>query len=190
MYFRVALIVVSLIVGIQAQGQKPTRSKPLSERQKKAQLDLLKAVEEYKQSLESLLVLQEADVQRATETLENRRELLTESKISKKEVEQSERALDSAKAQVKTTKRQIAEADLLGKTAINQPQLVRIKTPYPKNTLLRVLKLNALPLSEIQTAIENRGVNFHLTPEDELEFYGVGATRELLKTIASNYRSQ
>jgi hypothetical protein len=91
---------------------------------------------------------------------------------------------------VRGTQREIAEADLLGKTAANQYQRVRIKTPYPRVTLLRVLKLNALPISEVQSAVEGRGVDFHLTSEDEVVFSGLGATRELLKAIASHYRGE
>lgn len=174
MVCRTLLIVLlaSFVLGsAQIQAQKRSRSKTIGEQYSRAQADLIAAARDYRDSLEKLLRFQEADVRSAAATLEKRKEYLKDHQLSDKEVEEAEHALERAKAKVKDTEREIAEADLLGKTAAGQTHFVRIKFPYPKATLLRVLKLNALPLSEVQSAVESRGVSFHLTREVELEFF-------------------
>jgi outer membrane protein TolC len=131
--------------------------------------------------------LQEADVLTATETLERRKELLAQGVIGPREVEEAERSLAAAKSKVLDTRRELAEADLLVKSAVDDAKNHH-KQPYEKELLLRVLKLNALPESEIREAIEKRGVGFRLTPEDDAAFSSAGASRELLKLMRANYR--
>ena len=66
--------------------------------------------------------------------------------------------------------------------------LTQNKTPYDKERLLRVVRLNALSTAEIIRAVEQRGVNFLVTPEIETEFRAAGARPELIDTLRNNYR--
>ncbi|MEW6127271.1 MAG: hypothetical protein AB1757_09545 [Acidobacteriota bacterium] len=62
------------------------------------------------------------------------------------------------------------------------------KTPYDKERLLKVVKLNALSTQEVVQAIEKRGVDFQMTPAIEAEFTDAGARPELIETMRNNYR--
>ncbi len=64
------------------------------------------------------------------------------------------------------------------------------KTPYDKDRLLKVVKLNALSTQEITQAIEKRGVSFQLSSTIEAEFEQAGARPELIDAIRSNYRPE
>ncbi len=64
------------------------------------------------------------------------------------------------------------------------------KTPYDKDRLLRVVKLNALSTQEIAQAIEKRGVDFQMTPALESEFEQAGARPELIEAIRNNFRPE
>jgi len=191
----VALAASILIFGESSQAAtQAARKHPvdqrMNERLQKAKKDLAQAAEDYKESLQKLLAFEEDDVKSATEQLEKRRRLLAQNEISTKEVEDSERALETAKAKVRDTRIQLAEAELFAKSAANEANdSSRVKSPYPRELLLRVLKLNALPMQEVKEAVEKRGVSFHLMPEDEAAFSSLGATRDLLRVIASNYRT-
>lgn len=172
-----------------AQSRK--RSPDQTERIRKAKQDLAQAADDYRQSLEKLLVFQENDVKAAVEDLKRRRSLFEQNIIGTTELHQSEQALENAKGVVKETRKLLAEATLFSKSAADEANSYsRVKEPYRKETLLKVLRLNALPTQEIATAIEKRGIDFRLTPADELEFASAGATRELLKVMIANYRSQ
>src|SRR5262245_12265284 len=67
--------------------------------------------------------------------------------------------------------------------------LMQQKSPYDKERLLRVVKLNALSTQEIVAASDNRGVDFKMTPNIEAEFQQAGARPELLDAMRRNYRS-
>jgi hypothetical protein len=62
--------------------------------------------------------------------------------------------------------------------------------PYAKETLLKVVRLNALPTAEIIAAIQRRGVEFEMTPEIENEFKRAGARSEVMVVIRENYRPE
>ena len=62
------------------------------------------------------------------------------------------------------------------------------KTPYDKERLLKVVKLNALSTQEIVQAIEQRGVDFQTTAGVETEFRQAGARPELIDAMRRNYR--
>src|SRR6185503_1404172 len=90
----------------------PQKSEPsLTQKLKKSKADVVSAANDYKASLERLLVLQENDVKAASDEVEKRKELLAQSIISKRELEESERALSAAQDQVSSTKKQIGESD-------------------------------------------------------------------------------
>ena len=113
-----------------AQGKKKKTSgkaePTLADRVKKAKAEVAAAANDYKASLEKLLVLQENDVTAASEIVEKRKELLTLAIISKKELEASEQALSAAQDKVANTKRQMAESDTLIADATAEAELAKL----------------------------------------------------------------
>ena len=63
------------------------------------------------------------------------------------------------------------------------------KKPYDQGTLLRVVQLNALPTSEVVEKINERGVDFNITPQIESEFRSAGARPEVIQAMRSNRRA-
>lgn len=110
-----------------ARKAQPTLNSQLSQ----ARADLVVAAKNYKDSLQKLLVFQDADVKLATETLEKRKALLSQNIISKKEVEESERALASAQAKVNSTRKEIGESDNLIAEASAERQLQKLGPSRP-----------------------------------------------------------
>ena len=119
-----------------AQSKKkksPVRKAPptLNSQVSQAKADLVAAAKNYKDSLQKLLVFQEADVKTATETLEKRKALLSENIISKKEVEESEHAVATAQSKVNETKKQMGESDNLIAEASGERQLEKLGPSRP-----------------------------------------------------------
>lgn len=130
-----AAVLVALLVAAPsdsfAQAKKnkktPRKSEPtLVERVAKAKTEVVAAANDYKTSLQKLLVLQEDDVKKAAETVERRKELLAQAVISKKELEESERALSAAQDKVRDTNKQIGEADNLIAEATAEEKLAKL----------------------------------------------------------------
>jgi len=100
-----------------AQTRRKVASNPPGSPSKSAQeiektkADLIKAAEDYKASLEKLLGFQERAVASASEKAEQRRALLAQGIVSKREVEDSEREVANAQAKVNETRKQMGEAD-------------------------------------------------------------------------------
>ena len=67
--------------------------------------------------------------------------------------------------------------------------LTQSKTPYDKDRLLRVVKLNALSTQEVIQNVEQRGVDFQTTAAIEGEFRQAGARPELIEALRRNYRA-
>jgi hypothetical protein len=65
---------------------------------------------------------------------------------------------------------------------------MQAKNPYDKERLLKVVRLNALSTQEVVQAVEQRGVDFQVTPGVEAEFREAGARPELIDALKSNYR--
>jgi hypothetical protein len=105
-----------------ARKSQPTLNSQLSQ----ARADLVVAAKNYKDSLQKLLVFQDADVKTLADTLEKRKALLSQNIISKKEVEESERALASAQAKVNSTRKEIGESDNLIAEASGERQLEKL----------------------------------------------------------------
>lgn len=136
----VILLLAVLAMPVIGLGQGSKKSKPakspkkssaqheptLSDRVKKAKAEVVVAANAYKESLEKLLVFQQSDVKVLADLLEKRKALLAESIISKKEVEDSERAVATAQAKVADTKRQLGEADNLIAEATAEEKLSKI----------------------------------------------------------------
>ena len=65
---------------------------------------------------------------------------------------------------------------------------VQNRTPYDKERLLKVVRLNALSTQEVVQAIEQRGVDFEVNGGIENEFRSAGARPELIDAMRRNYR--
>lgn len=104
---KVLIVLVLTALSVQAQT---TRSKQ-SDELKQLHAEFVKATEEYKASLARMLVFQEERVMRAEVKLEQSRKLSAQGLLSTFDVEQVERALATARADVVETKKQIANAD-------------------------------------------------------------------------------
>lgn len=127
----VILIFAILLASLTAQAQskkKPSRSSQatLANQVAKAKQDVIKAANEYKATLEKLIVFQEADVKSAAEIVEKRKALLAQSIISKRELEDSERALAVAQAKVAETRKRMSESDNLIAEARAAEQLAKL----------------------------------------------------------------
>ncbi|MEW6737709.1 MAG: hypothetical protein AB1489_40890, partial [Acidobacteriota bacterium] len=62
------------------------------------------------------------------------------------------------------------------------------KKPISKNGLLEAIRLNGLSTQELIDRVNQRGVSFQLTSQDEAEFRAAGARPELIEAIRTNYR--
>jgi hypothetical protein len=91
----------------------------------KARQDMIAAAQEYRASLDKLLPFQEAQQKAAADTFEKRKSLYSQGIVSKRELEESERALAAAQSKLDQTHSQIADADGLVAEAIASDQLVK-----------------------------------------------------------------
>src|SRR5262249_26675820 len=73
--------------------------------------DLITANREYREALERVLTFRVRDLERATATVEQRRELYARGIVSRREVEDAERGLDDARSKLELTQQQIVQAD-------------------------------------------------------------------------------
>ncbi|HEU4389101.1 MAG TPA: hypothetical protein VFV34_14970 [Blastocatellia bacterium] len=64
------------------------------------------------------------------------------------------------------------------------------KKPISKNGLLEAIRLNGLSTQELVNRVNQRGVNFRLTAQDEAEFRAAGARPELIDAVRANYRAE
>src|SRR4029453_12758441 len=92
-YFRVAIAVLAIIspaVGAQSKRAKrqPEQTTP-APTLAQTRADMIAATKAYKESLEELMQLQKKEVERLSEIVTTRRDLLTAGIISKKEVDES-----------------------------------------------------------------------------------------------------
>jgi hypothetical protein len=99
-----------------AQQKRPAKPAPKKIGQPENELSRLrdsyiKTTKEYKASLQKLLVLYEASVRKAEQRQTQSKELYQEGLLSKKELEDSERAVAVEQAKVSGVKQQIATAD-------------------------------------------------------------------------------
>jgi len=124
-----------LLFAFNAEAQKRKKKPPtnppseLAQRAAKAKDEVVAASQAYKKALEDLLALQEADVKTASETVERRKALVEQQIVSKRELEESERALAGAQAKVRETRQQMTETDQLIAEATAEKQLALMPTP-------------------------------------------------------------
>jgi hypothetical protein len=128
----IIVVAISLLIStadINAQRKKKPASKPkaaASDPIAKAKQEVIRAAEEYKASLQKLLVFQEGDVKAAAEMVEKRKALFDQSIVSKKDVEDGQRLLAAAQAKVNETKKQMGESDDLIAEARAAEQLAKM----------------------------------------------------------------
>lgn len=112
------IVVLLFLMAFPAVAQKKKSKKP-APRSTPAQVselsklrdEYVKATQEYKGNLEKLLAIYQSNVTRAEERLASSRKLHEEGLISKTEIEKLESALNSEKAKVAETQRQMSTAD-------------------------------------------------------------------------------
>ncbi len=95
---------------------------------------------------------------------------------------------DHKKARLARAVTFLATAILVASFGFATAEMQARKNPYDKERLLKVVRLNALSTQEVVQAIEQRGVDFQMTPSIESEFQQAGARPELIAAIHANYR--
>jgi Soluble lytic murein transglycosylase and related regulatory proteins (some contain LysM/invasin domains) len=117
----VLVLVLSLFIISSAQAQKkaqPPTSQPHSKQTQSADSlkdfreSFIKASEDYKASLQALLVLYDADVKRRTEAAAQVKDLYTDGLISRRDYEASSNDIAQAQARVDEVRQQIANAEM------------------------------------------------------------------------------
>jgi hypothetical protein len=129
-FWFLAALLVSPLAGAQTRHSSRSKKQPVQAQEPdtlaKARADLISASKDYKASLEKLITFEEQNVKSAQDSFEKRKQLLAEGIVSKREVEDSERALGDAQAKVDATKRHIAEADNMIAEAIASEQMLKM----------------------------------------------------------------
>ncbi len=136
---KIIILALALAVsgsGAFAQKKKPARQARPSQAQlakdhAKAKEDVIKASNEYKESIQQLIVLLEAEEKSAADIVEKRKALLAANVISKRELEDSERALELAQTKIATARKQIGEADSIIAEAKAEDQIAKLP-PIPR----------------------------------------------------------
>lgn len=113
---------------IYAQKKRPARESlaTLEKRESEARAELIKAAEEYKKSLERLLVLQEREVKEAQELLERRKALFDQKIISKRDLDAGEQLLSAARSKADETRKEMKGTDTLVAEVKAEEQLARM----------------------------------------------------------------
>lgn len=132
---RVSTLLVLLLIGAPAEAQrkrpapKATKPAPAQSELTKLRDDYIKVTKEYKASLERLLALYEASQRKTEEKLARSKDLFEQGLISRKDLEESERAVTEAKSKVDEVHQQMTGAD----TQVAQV-LVEMETEKQKKT--------------------------------------------------------
>lgn len=110
----VGLLLVLVVVG-DVYAQRKTKKKPAAPQPQseltKLREEYIKATNEWKASLEKLLVIYEGNVKKAEEKVTVSKKLLAEGLIAKAQVDESEHALALEKQKVAETRREMSNAD-------------------------------------------------------------------------------
>jgi hypothetical protein len=105
--------------------------KKLAETASQSRANLLSASNAYRESLEKLLELQRQDEARTAEMVGKRKELLDLGVISKRDLEDGERALAEAQGKVAETTKRIADVDNLVAEVNTAEELAKTSTDRP-----------------------------------------------------------
>lgn len=103
--------------------------------------DYIKATREYKASLEKLLPLVQKPLNRAEEKLARSKELFSQGLISKRELENDERAVVDATVKIDEVRKQITDADTEVAHALVEVQTEKQVAKLPKGSMLRSTSL-------------------------------------------------
>ena len=126
------IALMALTAPTSAQGRPDQPGDLLS----RSRAEVVESTQRYQASLAALLSLGEDRVKEAAELHARRQQLFAEGIVSKRDLEESERALAVAQAKLEETRRQIAEAEhLMAETEaaeeLAKSQPARIQTPRP-----------------------------------------------------------
>jgi outer membrane protein TolC len=106
---RHAVLVAALFLVGAAAAAQPVA--PVESDTTRAVRDVIETTREYRQALERVLGFRVQDVDRASTSVDQRRELYVRGIVSRREMETAERALDDARAKLAETQQEIAQAD-------------------------------------------------------------------------------
>jgi hypothetical protein len=110
---------------------KKEEAKELAEAASQSRANLLSASSDYRASLEKLLELQRQDESRAAEMVGKRKELVVLGVISKRELEEGERALAGAQSRIAESMRKMAEVDHLVAEVNAAEELAKMSAERP-----------------------------------------------------------
>jgi hypothetical protein len=119
----VLLVVASLLIMAPATFGADLRAS--------ARADLIAAIQAYRAALDRLMEFHVAAANRASADVEKRRELLARGIVSRREVEDSERVLETAEAKVTATRRELVVADQSLAEALIEPPSLPPSRPAP-----------------------------------------------------------
>jgi hypothetical protein len=196
-----AVVVISLLIIATPAGQKkPSRRRftpTLSDRVAKAKAELNAAANDYKVSLGTLLMLQENDVNKASEAVARDKQLFAQGKIDEMQLNETQRALANAKAKVADTKKKLSEADALIEEATAEELLVKA-APRPvakpiNSALKRRLKMAdaSEEMSELATELADAITDSPLvssSPSSQEFVDSLVSIAETQKKVAKTFR--
>ena len=108
----------------QPAGQTPTQQSQPASSPAKIKDEYIKAIQDYKASLQSVLVSCEANVQQVSDRLSKLKDLYDQGIISRLEFEKSQSELAAAQAKVDETRKQIAASDVSIAEAMKPPAAI------------------------------------------------------------------
>ena len=128
----VMLAAVGLSAGSRTFGQ--TSATPISAASinDKSTLSLIEATRRLKGDSENLIRLQEAELAKATEKLEQLRTLVADGLVAKNELQQSEENLSAMQKRLETTRQQVADADRTISDIVASEQLAKSQAATAK----------------------------------------------------------
>src|SRR5436305_344656 len=94
-----------------AVARSQNKKDEAAEQLAKTREEFKRATDEYKKSLEELIAFYEKDVKRTEERLKQTKELYEQGLVSRKNLEESERAVTDAKAKIDNARQQMTAAD-------------------------------------------------------------------------------
>jgi hypothetical protein len=118
------LVTAAMLVAAPASFAANPKAAPAPDPRVSARADLIAAIHAYRAALDRLMEFHTAAVSRAGAEVDKRRELLARGIVSRREFEDSERALVAAEAKATATRREIVVADQsLAEAMIEPPSL-------------------------------------------------------------------
>jgi hypothetical protein len=127
----IILVIVLPSASIHAQKRKAPRESlaTLEKRESEGRAKVIKTAAEYKQSLETLLALQEKEVKGAEERYARSKAFFDQSILSKRELEKEEQLLEAARLNAEETRKKIEETETLVAEVKAEEQLAKMPKP-------------------------------------------------------------